>query len=139
MTEARTVANLDHANIVPVHDVGQWSPDGKRIAYIGSEGKPQIYVCDADGSEVKQLSTLADRRTETAPGAVTEALFLPVRWSADGKRLYFNRPTLDGDLAKKSPLYVIDADGKNEKELTKGGDIDLLGGAGFFVVKTVMP
>jgi TolB protein len=55
----------------------RWSPDGKRIAFTGrdSTGELNVYVMDADGSGVKQLTTV--------PGAQCPA------WSRDGKRLAF--------------------------------------------------
>ncbi len=101
---------------------GAWSPDGKRIAYLGSKGglpqRPHIYVSNADGSGAKPLTTSAEGEC-------------PPRWSADGKRLYFTRMLYE---PKKSAIRVINADGKNEKELTKGNGLDLLGGSGPFIL-----
>src|SRR5947207_3213212 len=35
-----------------------WSPDGKKIAFVSDrDGRPNIYVMDADGKSVKQLTT----------------------------------------------------------------------------------
>jgi Tol biopolymer transport system component len=63
--------------------MGTYSQDGKRIVYMaGKEGKremPRIHVCNADGSEPTQVTTGEDQ-FELAP-----------RWSADGKRIFFNR------------------------------------------------
>jgi TolB protein len=102
---------------------GAWSPDGKKIAYTAMEekakGQPHLWVCNADGSEPKQLTKGDDG--ELAP-----------QWSADGKRLYFSRMSF-GDKLKKATICAIDADGKNEKEITKEG-MDLVGHAGFFLL-----
>ena len=36
-----------------------WSPDGKRIAYADqAENSLELFVCDSDGENVKQLTTL---------------------------------------------------------------------------------
>ena len=93
---------------------GVWSPDGKRIAYLScvpaKDRSPlwDLYVCSSDGSD---------------PIRLTEAGYLPtLRWSADGKRIIFNRLY---DKARL-PICVIDPDGKNEKELTKGCRHDFL-------------
>lgn len=53
-------------------------PDGKRIVFVSSrDGAPQIYVADADGSNVKQVTKLS--------GGVQP----PVVVSADGKKVAF--------------------------------------------------
>ncbi|MCH8273753.1 MAG: S9 family peptidase [Armatimonadetes bacterium] len=76
-----------------------WSPDGKRLAYVGREGREDIwgakndhlFVCDARTGRPKSLTggedycvaavTLSDTR---------EAVFgANVQWTPDGKRLFF--------------------------------------------------
>ena len=61
-----------------------WSPDGKQIAYIGSEGsnKDSLYLVNADGTRTHQVSDLSYESV--------------VGWSPDGK-LYF-RCALHGRL-----------------------------------------
>lgn len=97
-----------------------WSPDGKRIAYIGESGddgsdQPDLFVMNADGSEVKQLTkTLV---AELAPV-----------WSADGKRIYFTRYSkFIGDEA--AIVVVIDLEGTQEHQLTDGKSRDFTGGS----------
>jgi TolB protein len=77
-----------------------WSPDGKRIAFADLvNGALQVRVCGADG---KDLKTLTDNGTNVFP-----------RWSPDGKKIAFVRYE-----AKKQPtLWVMDADGANQKPL----------------------
>jgi Tol biopolymer transport system component len=105
--------------------LGAYSPDGKRIVYMGAkEGNdalPHIYVCNADGSE-PTLLTKDEAAFELAP-----------RWSADGKRIYFNR-MLREQGPDKVGIYVMDADGKNEKRLSKEGASDILGGSPLFLL-----
>ena len=57
----------------------QWSPDGKRIAYIapGQPSGPQIWVKWLDSAEETQLT-----RLERAPSNIA--------WSPDGRRIAFN-------------------------------------------------
>jgi len=55
----------------------QWSPDGKRIAFLSSrDGAQQIYVIPLDGGEATKLTTLST-------GADNQ------QWSADGKWVAF--------------------------------------------------
>jgi Tol biopolymer transport system component len=53
-----------------------WSPDGRTIAFIGdrSDNKSEVYVIDADGTNVRQLTDLPGRKGGVA-------------WSADGELL----------------------------------------------------
>jgi Tol biopolymer transport system component len=124
-----TVMDADGKNVQQLFTtpalLGAWSPDGKRIAYMGApntrEAKPSIHVANADGSESKQLTKGADQ-FDMAP-----------RWSADGKRIYFSRmPAPKNAAPTKAAIWVMDADGQNEKELTKGEGMDMLGGAALF-------
>ena len=106
--------------------MGAWSPDGKKIVYTGApdikEFKPHVYVSNPDGSVPTQLTKDDGDLGELAP-----------RWSADSKRIYFNRMNLK-DEPEKAGIWVVGADGSNMKELTKGDGMDLLGGAGLFVL-----
>ena len=105
--------------------MGMYSPDGKRIVYMGAkDGKneqPHIYICNADGSEPKAL-TEGEDVFEAAP-----------RWSADGKRIFFNRLTRQ-DAPRKIPIFVMDADGKNAKRVSKDDAADILGGSPLFLL-----
>jgi Tol biopolymer transport system component len=85
---------------------GSYSPDGKQIVFCsnrGGEEDLELYVMDADGKNVRQLTH--------APGCYNGGPF----FSPDGKKVIFR-----SDRKKKDhlQLYVIDADGKNEKALT---------------------
>jgi Tol biopolymer transport system component len=98
--------------------MGYWSPDGRRIVYVGVEEgrkiKSHIYTCKADGSDPKQLT-----RGDAGEFAAV--------WSADGKRVFFSRVKVDG-LLKDGSIWVIDADGNNEKQLTTSEGVEVLGG-----------
>ncbi|HKA18938.1 MAG TPA: winged helix-turn-helix domain-containing protein [Blastocatellia bacterium] len=76
------------------------SPDGSKIAFWSNrEGKNKIYVMDADGSNVKQLTNLDGVD--------------PV-WSPDGRKILFGSER-DGN----PELYVMDEDGGNQTRLTR--------------------
>ncbi len=86
------------------------SPDGKRIAFYQSEEmSSQIMVADVDGTNLKQL---------------TEGPYFnwTPRWSPDGRQLLFETtrnetPATSGGGGQRD-IYVMDADGKNQTNLT---------------------
>jgi Tol biopolymer transport system component len=110
----------------------EWSPDGKKIAFAGSaEGgtpnKQFIFVINADGSDLKQITKLNG--------------FAP-SWSADGEKIYYVLPRNNvndimsvkaeggGDMGVKSvPARqvnpaVISPDGKQIAFLSQKTDAD---------------
>jgi dipeptidyl aminopeptidase/acylaminoacyl peptidase len=86
----------------------QVSPDGSKIAYLGSEWKFQsytvtnLYVMNVDGSNQKLLTAKLDRDVRSP------------RWSADSKTIYFL-----ADDHGSSQLYSSTLDGTIQ-QLTKG-------------------
>lgn len=80
------------------------SPDGKKIAFMSTResAKYQIYVMDADGSNVKKLTT-----------DLNVSFCNPV-WSKDGKRIVYYSDKGDG----KDQIWIMNADGSNQKLLT---------------------
>jgi Tol biopolymer transport system component len=87
-----------------------WSPDGTRIAFESNRGgSTQIYMMDADGSDVIQVT---DGEKEHR-----FAYFNP--WSPDGNRLIVteSEPLPSGEIASgdaKWTLLAVDVDGQNE-------------------------
>lgn len=76
-----------------------WSPDGSRILFQSSktEDSPaQLYTMNPDGSDVKQLTKSSHRYSSPS-------------WSPDGKSIAFHYA---------GNVYVIDADGSNERQVT---------------------
>jgi Tol biopolymer transport system component len=88
-----------------------WSPDGKRIAFTSNQGGPQlrIYVADANGGNHVAV-------TDPAGGDD----FMPA-WSPDGTRILFERRSAGRNSFN---LFLVDADGKNERHLTRGHGFD---------------
>jgi Tol biopolymer transport system component len=107
---------------------GVMSPDGKKIVFTSlKDGDLEIYTMNTDGTDVRRL-------THT-PGYDGGAW-----WSPDGKQIAYraNHPTDSAELAayralldqrlvrpSKVELYVMNADGSNQRQITH------LGGANF--------
>jgi Tol biopolymer transport system component len=80
-----------------------FSPDGKRIAFASDRsGNFEIYVCDADGSNQIQLTSM--RSTAGTP-----------RWSPDGRLIAF-----DSTLRGHSDIFLVSSEGGAVHRLTSG-------------------
>src|SRR5205807_776264 len=80
-----------------------WSPDGKKVLWTDGNGDDlELFVADANGTNVKQLTSLGGMNTFAA-------------WSPDGKSIVFQHVQ---DF-ESGPVYVIDANGGNRRELLK--------------------
>ena len=109
-----------------------WSPDGSRIAFTSNRKyyNPEIlntnhngfhdsdwyyceiYVMNADGSNLIQLTDLGDQNKDIA-------------WSPDGSRIAFSSKRGGGSVANYE-IYVMDADGSNVIRLTNNFTWDSL-------------
>ncbi len=84
------------------------SPAGDRIVFQSNRtGEGQIYVMDADGTNIRQL-------TDVPLGAET-----PV-WSPDGKSIAYAAYLADGN----NDVFVMDKDGDNKRQITDGPGYD---------------
>ena len=79
-----------------------YSSDGKRIAFVSDRsGTPEIWICDSDGSNPTQLTTIGGLQV-TGP-----------KWSPDDQRIVFH--TWQGS---QTDLYVISPSGGAPRRLT---------------------
>ena len=92
-----------------------WSPDGSRIAFMSDrDGGYDIYVMDADGSNQQNLSNhpFSDRNPS---------------WSPDGAQIVFSARRdghVENEAAITHEIYVMDADGENQRRLTDNRNND---------------
>ena len=103
-----------------------WSPDGTRIAFkrvypcCGAGGEVSLWVMDADGTNAVRLS----KEKELYSSAGGYDAFRNTTWSPDGKRLAYLAdgvppPGDDPVVNDAYDVYVINADGSDEKNITE--------------------
>ena len=100
-----------------------WSPDGKRIVFVSDRDgfknddgviADEIYVMDADGNNPQNLTN--DLNDDRNPS-----------WSPDGKRIAFvsqREGHFKGAAGITDEIYVMDADGGNQRRLTENRQND---------------
>lgn len=82
-----------------------FSPDGKQILFVSDrDGDPDIYIMNADGSDVRQLTNAA--------GYDGGPFFSP-----DGRWIAYRTDRLEKDLLQ---IHVMKADGSADRPLTAG-------------------
>ena len=87
----------------------QYSPDGSRIVFASRRsGSFEIFVCDSDGTNSRQLTNIGGPLTGTP------------RWSPDGRQIAF-----DSWIEGNADIYVINADGGKPRRLTYDPDEDV--------------
>ncbi len=115
-SDPRTVTHMQGNTLGAEHP--SWSPDGKRIAFDSTWDRTskkwrdmmEIYVMDAEGSNVQRLTHTADKgKTSLTPV-----------WSPDGKKIAFGSDR-DGKSKNRKDnfeIYLMDADVSNVRRLT---------------------
>ncbi|MGC2237472.1 MAG: DPP IV N-terminal domain-containing protein [Pyrinomonadaceae bacterium] len=77
-----------------------WSPDGTRIAFAGTQDTGDIFVINADGSGLTNLTNTAEPIREGNPS-----------WSVTGKIAYHRNPSGSG-----AQIWVMNADGSGQAQ-----------------------
>jgi len=78
-----------------------WSPDGRQLVFVSTRsGSPQVYVMNADGSEVRRLTHRDGYDGDPS-------------WSPDGSEIVFC-----SDRSGNSDIWRMDPDGGNPRNLT---------------------
>ncbi|MFB0516263.1 MAG: TolB family protein [Candidatus Neomarinimicrobiota bacterium] len=81
----------------------RYSPDGQFITFVGGMNKNEIYIMNADGSDIQRITN----------NTTTEHF---LSWSPDGTRLVF----MVGSLHDGGHLYIINIDGTGLTQITTG-------------------
>src|ERR1041385_9231311 len=94
-----------------INTAGNWSPDGKSIAYLSNRaGNFDVWIVAASGGEPRQLTNWP---TNEVNG----------QWAPDGSALYF---TSNHDAAPFSDVWKVAAAGGEPTRVTKAGNITAL-------------
>ncbi len=105
----------NNANADDVHPA--WSPDGQKIIFSsnrGSTGYFQIYIMNLDGSNVQQVGVV--------PG--NNAMY--PRFSPNGQKIAYMRASVLAPLCEWNwDVWVMDADGSNQQQITTALGADL--------------
>jgi TolB protein len=80
-----------------------WSPDGQKIAFVRLNTRLGVYVVNADGSGVRNLTPKPMGAAYAAPA-----------WSPNGRKIAFA-----GERDGNSEIYLMNADGSGQRNLTR--------------------
>jgi len=110
-----------------------WSPDGKKLLFLSDDGGGlDLWTMNPDGTGRVRL---------TENGRIVPGLALSgygADWSADGKRIVYTSCLFDNAaiqegspavnlsaIRTEADIWIMDADGRNKKQLTSDGDARL--------------
>jgi Tol biopolymer transport system component len=107
------VMNVDGTNQILVGEEGStpsWSADGTKLIYtVNTNGNPDIWVVNADGT--------GQRRLTTDPGRDFHPFFSP-----DGRQIAF---LSDREQSDEEMVFVMNADGSNQHRVSNDVTADL--------------
>jgi TolB protein len=85
-----------------VHTQPRWSPRGDAVAFTAREGRFNIWVVNADGSNARRLTEVGDNQSAT--------------WSPDGRHIAFQTSRGGG-----WQIFAMFPDGSEQNLLIRGG------------------
>ena len=88
-----------------------WSPEGNTIAFINLKGSPQIFIADANGTNVRQLTTSYLPCWDS--GFPSYGNYYPI-WTPNGRNIIYQSDINDG----MPEIYIMKSDGSNQHRLT---------------------
>ncbi|HSF60232.1 MAG TPA: hypothetical protein VLA69_00910, partial [Gaiellaceae bacterium] len=106
---------VETARVLPTtattYEIGSspaWSPDGRKIAFVGmdDDGNTDVYVVRADGRGQQRLTR--HPKVDGNPA-----------WSPDGQKIAFTRGDREWSPGQKAYIYVMNADGSGQRNLTR--------------------
>lgn len=104
-----------HPDQTPLNQLPRWSPDGKRILFLSNrDGKGNLYLMDADGSNLTKLTDRYD--PPVAPA-----------WSPDGERIVFaafERWNAYPERQPNNEIFVLDVDSLEVANVTNSEALD---------------
>lgn len=96
-----------------------WQPQGGKIVYMGKEGGHwEIFTINPDGSGQTALTRPVTTLVDEIPSNVAPA------WSPDGQHIFFLSNRTNSHTAGPWRLWVMDADGSNQRALPLDLTID---------------
>lgn len=107
-----TTQLLIHDPLKPAYEDPDWQPNGGQIAFVSRSGDHrEIYVVNADGSGMTALTRPVTTLVDQLPSNVAPA------WSPDGQYIVYLSNRGEDNSAGDWQLWVMNADGTNQRAL----------------------
>jgi TolB protein len=106
--DGNNLRSLTHNTGFAITQTPTWSPDGKRIAYVGNaEQNYDVFLINQDGSGISRLTN-------------TRGIYRDLAWSPDGSRIAY----ASGADFFNVRIFVMRADGTAPVQVSSGGGSD---------------